>query len=233
MCLAALVGLSLWAAARPALARGRRPKGFRTTGLVRTTKDDGGRLTAVSIHDDRGALYRVTLDKKGLELGAEMHGEKTQATGVVSKKGDETWLTVRAYSDLEMAAAHEQWRRMRCNYCVVGPALVNATIPRDLQGAKPIDGRPFSFKRQIVAWTRDERHVWVATDNQILQIDLARKQLAKSYGRKDGLPDSVIYELLSDGKTVWAVHHGGVATLTIGQDKIADLDSETPTDSPR
>ena len=223
MCLAALVGLSLWATTSPALARSGRPKGFRTTGLVRTTKDDGGRLTTVKIHDDRGALYHVTLDKKGLELGAEMHGEKTRATGVVSKKGDETWLTVRAYSGLEMAATHEQWRRMRCNYCVVGPALVNATIPRDLQGAKPIDGRPFSFKRQIVAWTRDERHLWVATDNELFQIGLAGKRLAKSYRRKDGLPDQVIYQLLSDGKTVWAVHRAGVAALTIGQAKIADL----------
>jgi len=223
VCLVLAAAVTVWPTAKPALARNRRPKRFRTTGLVRATKDAAGRLTAVTIRDDGGPLYHVTLDKKGLALGAEMDGEKTRATGVVSKKGDETWLTVRAYSDLEMAAAHEQWRRMRCNYCAVGPALVNATIPKDLRGAKPIDGRPFSFKRQIVAWTRDERYLWAATDNELFQIDLAGKRPARSYRRNDGLPDRVTYQLLSDGKTVWLAHRGGVAALTIGRARVVDL----------
>jgi hypothetical protein len=39
----------------------------------------------------------------------------------------------------------------------------------------------------------------------------------------DKVIDQVVYRLLSDGKTVWMAYHGGVAALTIGQDKIADL----------
>lgn len=220
---AGFAALSLWAPIDSAVAGQKRQRRFRTTGLVRVTRDAKGNVTAVELHADTGTRYRITLDKRGLALGREMAGEKTRATGAVSKKDDQTWLTVRSFTNIEMAAAHEQWRRMKCNYCAVAPALVNSTVPRDLRGAKAIDGRPFAFKRQICAWARDKRFLWAATGNQIFQIDLAAKRLARSYTGKDGLPDQAVYHLLSDGKTLWVAYRGGVAALTIGQARVVDL----------
>jgi len=219
-CVVALLG---WVTADAARAQGKRNRKFRTTGLVKVTKNDGGKIAAVLLHADRGELYHVTLDKKGLALGGAMSGEKSRVSGTVLKQDGKNWLTVQAYTDLEMAAAHEQWRRMRCNYCVVAPALVNATIPRELRGAQAIDGRPFSFKAQIRAWSRDAKFLWAATDGEILQIDLAARRRVKSYARAEGLPDQVPHELLSDGTTLWIVHQAGVAALTIGKGRVVDL----------
>jgi len=222
-CIAApLVVCFGWPAGQVAFARGR-PRPFRTTGLVRTTQAEGGKVTAVTILDDGGKTYRVVLDKKGLALGRQMDWQKTRATGKVEVKDGENWLTLRGFDGMEMIAAHEQWRRMRCNYCVVGPALVNATEPPQLSGAKCIDGRPYSFKRQIIAWTRDDRFLWAATDSALLQVDLAKKQLIRTYSVSDGLPDTFSYGLLSDGKTLWILHQHGVAALNIAQARLVDL----------
>ena len=206
-----------------ARAGGRRPKGFRTTGLVRVTKGPGGKITAVTLLADRGAVYRVTLDGNGLALGRTMDGEKTRASGTVRQDGGERWLTLSSYTDRDMAAAHEQWRRMRCNYCAVSPALVNATVPGALRGAKAIDGRPYDFKRKIAAWSRDDRFLWIGIDNAVIRIDLGAKRPAKPFGLSDGLPDQPIRELLSDGKTVWIAHRGGVAALRIAGGRVTPV----------
>ena len=233
---ASIAGVGLRAINEDALAGEKPPTRLdKTAGLVYATRDGTGKVTAVEFRADPGGLYRVTLDEHGAALGETMHGEKTRVTGTVLEKGEEAWLTVVRYEGLEAAANEEHRRRMRpkgCNWCTIAQALANARLPKDLAGAAAVDGRPFSYKGQIGAWTRDERFLWAATDNEVFQIDLAAKRLVKSYGPGDGLPDQVVYQLLSDGTTLWMVYRGastsaaaggGVAALTIGKDRIVDL----------
>jgi hypothetical protein len=222
ICLAACAAAALAASPRAALAREKKPGRFRTTGLVRTVRDDAGNMSAVELHDDRGTTYRIEPDKVGREL-AELDGEKVRVTGSVARRDGTAWLTVRGYTDREMIAAHEQWRHMRCNYCAVGPALVNATAPKAPHGAVPIDGRFFPFKQRIAAWAADDRFLWAATDNQVFQIDLTRYRLVRSYNRTDGLPGAGVYGLASDGTTLWIVHRAGVAALAIGRHRIVNV----------
>ena len=51
------------------------------------------------------------------------------------------WLRVVDFTEPKLAAAHELWRHMRCNACVVKPATDNAAVPKDLRGATPVAGR--------------------------------------------------------------------------------------------
>ncbi len=206
-----------------ARAAERETRGNQITGVVSVTRDADGKITAAELHDDGGKVYRLTLDKNGMALASTLVGEKVQATGTVRPEGDAAWLTVQSYTDAEMLSAHEQWRRMKCHYCAVAPAHVNATVPEDLQGAQAIDGRYFSYNARFGAWARDARYLWAATDNELFQISLADRRVLKTYTTGDGLPDRIPYELLSDGKTLWILCHGGVAALAIGGEKVADL----------
>ncbi|MFO7898160.1 MAG: hypothetical protein R6V58_03755 [Planctomycetota bacterium] len=213
--------------APPAFAGGKRDN-TRITGLVHAARSAQGKITAVTLAADRGADYHVVLDEKGRALGESMAGEKTQVRGRVATRDGQPWITVQRFIGPEMAAAHEQWRRMRCNYCVVAPALVNATVPKNLRGAAAVDGRAYAYASRIVAWTRDDRFLWAATDNALLQIDLDEKRLVRSYDARHGLPDHPIYELRSDGEIVWMVYRhtaerGGVAALAVGGRRVIDL----------
>ncbi|MFW6107810.1 MAG: hypothetical protein ACOC70_01290, partial [bacterium] len=213
--------------APPAFAGGKRDNA-RITGLVQTTRSAQGTITAVLLAADRGPEYHVVLDEKGRALGESMAGEKTQVRGRVTTRDGQPWITVQRFIGPEMAAAHEQWRRMRCNYCVVAPALINATVPKDLRGAAAVDGRPYSYASRLVAWTGDDRFLWAATDNALHQIDLDEKRLVRSYDARHGLPDHPIYELRSDGEVVWMVYRhtaepGGVAALPVGERRVIDL----------
>lgn len=122
----------------------------------------------------------------------------------------------------------ELWRRGRCILSsVVVPAQRAAKVPRELRGARATEGRPFSGKVKIAAWTRDARFLWAATDTEVLQIDLATRRLVRSYGKADGLPDWPVDELLSDGGTLWIAHREGLAALSIGETKIEDRPDAT------
>jgi len=231
-------GLGLCATGQDALGAPKQPKRLRkAVGLVTAARDAVGTITAVEFLSDAGRLYHVTLDTNGLALGEQVHGEKARVSGTVVEKGDGAWLTVSRerrllpYTHLEMTADAEHRRRVRpkaCNLCIIMLAKVNARQPKDLSGAAPADGRPFAYRRRIGAWARDERFLWAATDNELFQIDLAGKRPVKSYAASDGLPDQVIHQLLSDGKTLWMVYAGGgVAALTIGQDTIIDVPALT------
>ena len=184
-----------------------------------------GRLSAnaATLTTPKGEVYRLEMDERGKSLAKVMNGQSAEILALVSQKDNARWLRVLDYADERVAAGHEYWRRMRCMACVVLPATRNAAAPADLRGALPVAGRYFSLERKFTAWTRDARFLWVASGSEILQIDLAACKLLRTFGRKDGLPDPLAYDLLSDGKTLWIVHRGGVAALKIGEERVADL----------
>jgi hypothetical protein len=73
------------------------PKEVIVKGKVEVKKDAAGIITAVMIKTwDK--TYHVTLDAKGMELGA-MEGKHVEATGMVMKKDHEHWLTVVTYTE--------------------------------------------------------------------------------------------------------------------------------------
>ena len=184
-----------------------------------------GKISArgATLTTPKGEVYKIEQDERGKSLAKVMNGESAEVVGTVSGAGNARQLKVLGYADERVAAGHEYWRRMRCMACVVLPATRNAAVPADLRGASPIAGRHFSLARKFAAWARDARFLWVAADNEILQIDLAQAKVARSFGRADGLPDQLVYELASDGTTLWIVHRGGVAALVIGGERVADI----------
>jgi hypothetical protein len=73
------------------------PKEMTVKGKVEVTKDAAGTITAVMIKTWDKKI-RVTLDAKGMELGA-MEGKHVEATGIMTKKDHEHWLTVEKYTE--------------------------------------------------------------------------------------------------------------------------------------
>lgn len=193
------------------------------SGKVVVTKREATGPSAATFTNAQGTLYNLVMDERGRSLAGVMHNETAEVLAVPSEKDGAKWLTVLDYTDANVRAGHEFWRRMRCNACVVLPATRNAATPTDLHGATPVTGRDYSFKRKLAACAHDSRFLWAAADNQILQIDLAKQSVLRSYGKKDGLPDQLVYQLASDGKTLWIVHRAGIAALSIGAETIVDL----------
>jgi hypothetical protein len=189
------------------------------SGKVNVTRREAGIPAAATFKAADGKTYELVMDEHGQSLGSVMHGQTAEIYGVAD--GDS--LRVTAYVDERVNAGHEFWRRMRCLACVVLPATVNAAAPQDLKGAEALAGRPYDFKRRFTAWTRDEKFLWVAADNEILQFDLAGKKLVRSYGKAEGLPDGLVYQLASDGKELYVAHRGGVASLVIGGGRVSGL----------
>ncbi len=220
---AASVVLLLHALLRSAPAAEAAEGTIKVAGRVSTARDPSRAPHAGTLTTAKGEVYVLVLDERGRSLAGVMNGESAEIVGVVSQKDNAKWLRVVDYADERVAAGHEYWRRMRCLACVVLPAGRNAATPANLRGATPIAGRAFSLKRQFTAWTRDAKFLWVAADNELVQIDLATAKALRSFGKSDGLPDQLIYQLLSDGKTLWIVHRGGVAALEIGKERVADL----------
>ena len=224
--LAAAVLSCSWVALAPCLGAAEAPapeKAVGISGRVAAVKGDGGGVRSATITTAKGEVYNLQMDERGQSLGKVMHGQTADILGVASKKDNARWLQVVGYADERVAAGHEYWRRMRCIACVVLPATRNAAVPADLHGATAIAGRHFSLERLFTAWARDARYLWVAADNEILQIDLDQAKVVRSFGKKEGLPDQLVYQLASDGKTLWVVHRGGVAALKVGGERVADI----------
>ena len=194
------------------------PGAAKFTGKVNVTKREAGVPAAGTFTTADGKAYELVMDERGKSLGSVMTGQTAEIYG--QAEGDK--LKALAYVDERVNAGHEFWRRMRCLACVVLPATVNAATPPDLKGAEALAGRPYDFKRRFTAWTRDEKFLWVAADNEILQFDLAAKKLVKSYGKAEGLPDGLVYQLASNGEELCIVYRSGVASLLIGSETIAE-----------
>lgn len=71
----------------------------RAVGVVSTTKDADGTITAVQVAADTGT-YNIVLDEKGLELGA-MDGQKVDVTGILSEEDGQQWIQVTEFSVAE------------------------------------------------------------------------------------------------------------------------------------
>jgi len=193
------------------------------TGKVMAKRGATGGIVGATLTTPAGQTYNVQMDERGRSFAAVMHGESPEIWGRVARRDGAPWLQVVDYTDDRVTAGHELWRRMRCLACVVLPATRNAAAPSALQGAIPIAGRFYSLKRRLTAWTRDARRLWAADDHQILQIDLDQRRVLRSFGKEEGLPDQLVYQLLSDGQALWIVHRGGVAVLKAGEDRIRDV----------
>lgn len=75
------------------------PKEVTVKGKVEVTKDVKGIIKSVEIKNWE-RTYHVTLDAKGMELGG-MKGKHVEATGTVSNKDHEHWLTVEKYTEVK------------------------------------------------------------------------------------------------------------------------------------
>ncbi|MCX7806267.1 MAG: hypothetical protein N3A38_13925, partial [Planctomycetota bacterium] len=156
----------------------------RISGKVRWVRNEGGPPTA-KIVEGPGGEYNIVLDEKGQSLAKVMAGESVDIFAIVEEKNGAKWARVLDHADPKVTAGHELWRRMRCGACVVLPATRNAAVPDDLRGAVPVaPARYWPYKRRFLAWARDARNLWVASDSEIIQIDLAERKAARIYGRK-------------------------------------------------
>lgn len=176
------------------------------------------------IRTDPGEVYNVVMDGKGAELAVIMSTEHISVLGTVEYRGDNAWLTVHDYADPRMRSAHEYWRRI-CSYAhAVDSANRNAAVPGRLYGAEAVIGRYFSARGEIRAWTTDSASLWLATDTTLVRVSLDMKEPNRVFDQGDGLPDALVYDMLSDGKTLWIIHRNGLAALSTGTGSIRDLE---------
>lgn len=193
------------------------------SGQAKIEKRDGKKVVDATFKDTGGKVHHIDLDEKGLSLAGVTHDVPVEIYATLSNRDGKDWLKVFGYVDPKINIGHEYWRRSRCNACVVLPATRNAEAPANLRGAVPVAGRDYFYREKYTAWAKDDKFLWVASDNALTQIDLKQKTIARTFYRKDGLPDRLIYGLASDGKSVWIVHRGGVACLDISSGKITDI----------
>jgi len=219
----ALVFSAAALSAAPTLSGESPPGAVRVSGRILAGK--GGRInpTSAGIVTPEKKVYRIVLDARGRSLVKVMHRESAEVWGTVSQKDGKDYLKVIDYVDPRLRAGHELWRRMRCNACVVLPATINAATPRKAHGAVPVTGRYYTHRERLSAWTLDGENLWVADDSRLVQISLKSRKPVRSFGRREGLPDSWIYGLASGGGKLWIVYRGGVARLDVAEGRIVDL----------
>ena len=117
LCLAGLLVLGSGPLS-PAGAAAEKSKAVRIAGRVVATQ--GGRLnaTAGTITTADNRVFNIEMDARGRSLIEVMHNATTEVNGIVSEKDGAKWVKVLRYADMRLLAAHELWRRMRCNACV-------------------------------------------------------------------------------------------------------------------
>jgi len=198
------------------------------SGKVKIVSAKGRDILSATLKTDKGETYEIVIDEAGRDVARVMFGNRVDVLGLVSRRGGKKWLKVTALQREDDTEAFELWRRSRCNGCVVKGAAQNASSPRDLHGAKAVAGRYYPLKQRFTAMARSGKHLWLATDNQVFQVDLAKQRLVRTYDRKDGLPEGGVYDLATDGKTLWIVCHGAVGALSISDGKITPLPGVQP-----
>ncbi len=70
-------------------------------GIVTVVKGNDGNITEIKVTAHRELIYKVVLDAKGIELGKTMADKRARIEGIIEKKGDVQWLTVKMFSDLK------------------------------------------------------------------------------------------------------------------------------------
>ncbi|MDP6354363.1 MAG: hypothetical protein QF473_04655 [Planctomycetota bacterium] len=112
------------------------------------------------------------------------------------------------------AGMDELWRRGNCVLSsIVVPAQKASRLPKDIAGAKVMDGRLISRRNTFSSFARDGKTVWLATDTRIDGVDLATRKRVASFTLADGLPDSPVDELVIDGKNLWIICRNGLGML--------------------
>jgi hypothetical protein len=99
---AALLSSVCFAADEPKAPEQPKPDVVKVQGIVHVTRDANDVITKVTLAAET-EVYNVVLDAKGLELGKTMKGKKVEVEGVVSKKNNQTWITVQSYKPAEEA----------------------------------------------------------------------------------------------------------------------------------
>jgi hypothetical protein len=77
------------------------PKLSKVQGTVNVTKDANDVITKVTVVTNDKVVCNVVLNMKGLDLGKEMAGKEVEVEGTVSKRGDQEWIRVQSYKQVE------------------------------------------------------------------------------------------------------------------------------------
>lgn len=70
-------------------------------GVVHTTKDNIGNIREVNLMEDDGVIFKITLNETGKKLGKGMDGKPVEVIRDVRVTGDDAWLEVRNYQEVE------------------------------------------------------------------------------------------------------------------------------------
>ena len=98
----ALLSSVCFAADEPKAPEQPKPDVVKVQGVVHVARDANDVITKVTVAAEK-EVYNVVLDAKGLELGKTMKGKKVEVEGIVSKKDNQTWITVKSYKPVEEA----------------------------------------------------------------------------------------------------------------------------------
>jgi hypothetical protein len=96
---AAFLAASVFAADANAPAKPKSPEGSRPPvtvkleGTISVTKDSNDVVTSIKLTTASKAVYNVTLDKKGEELGS-LNGKEVEVRCVVTEKDKQKWIKV-------------------------------------------------------------------------------------------------------------------------------------------
>lgn len=66
-------------------------------GYVSTTYDENDNAASAVLQMADESQYNVTLNDKGMELARDYDGKMVEATGTISEKDGENWLTVESF----------------------------------------------------------------------------------------------------------------------------------------
>jgi hypothetical protein len=78
----------------------RPPVTVKLEGTISVTKDSNDVVTSIKLTTARKAVYNVTLDKKGEELGG-LNGKEVEVRCVITEKNDQKWIQVHEFQLVE------------------------------------------------------------------------------------------------------------------------------------
>jgi hypothetical protein len=76
------------------------PVTVKLEGTISVTKDSNDVVTSIKLTTARKAVYHVTLDKKGEELGS-LNGKEVEVRCVITEKDDQKWIKVNEFQLVE------------------------------------------------------------------------------------------------------------------------------------
>jgi hypothetical protein len=73
-------------------------------GIVSILKDNDGNIVEIKVTAHKDLIYKVVLDEKGIDMGKTMVDKRARIEGLIEKKGDTQWLTVKTFGDVKAGA---------------------------------------------------------------------------------------------------------------------------------